>query len=116
MNVAAKLQEIIILVHKKRFVPALEQMPETLVCTVEANRIKTQEPFHGIAKIGARRFNEYMEMIRHKAVGMDKEIVQLGGVFQNTQKEFVVSGRSKNLLALITPREDVIAGTRILDP
>ena len=46
-----------------RLEPALEEMPDAVVATVEAHRIDAVEPLHATREVGLGRLDEQVEVV-----------------------------------------------------
>ena len=73
VDVLDQLQEVGLVVTKRGLVPVLEEMPHTVVATIEARSIaRKQRPHRPMEGLGTG-LHEQMDVIRHQCPGKDPE-------------------------------------------
>ena len=101
-------------IHHQRLVASAEQVPEEFVPTVEAGRVRAQEPLHARNQVGLRRLHHQMKMIRHEHVGVDLPPGLGASISQRLDEPLPILVILENSFPPIPAVHDVINRLRIL--
>jgi hypothetical protein len=86
-NVSGNLQQLTLLLDEDSLEPALEDMSQPLVGSVERLCIHTIQVAHATREIRIRRFDQQVIVIAHKAIGMADPSEALNDIPYNLKEQ-----------------------------
>lgn len=116
MNITNKLGEIRVAVTEDRLVSALKYVADVPVAPVVPLAVSRQHTLHYSPDRLLSPLDEQMNVIGHQAVSIDKETCLLFLSCEKREKFQVVFVVVKDILTIVTPRDDVIQTTLDLQP
>src|SRR5436190_20747025 len=90
-------------------------MAAELVVAIETQGVCAQQPFHARDQIGSWCLNNQMEMVAHQAPCVSEPIGLPTGVAQSLQKQDTVSVAAEDVLAVISPIDNMINRARVMN-
>ena len=115
MNVFYKGQQISVAVAKDGFVPALKEVPHSLVPSVVVHGIALVDTLEDFGERNVPGFNQKVHMIGHKYVGIEMKMIALLVADKNLDKFAIIEGIFKYLLLLVSSGDYMVKGTFILN-
>jgi hypothetical protein len=106
-DVAANLQEVRFVDDRGRAVRTLEDMPGSVVPSIEPLRVRAVEMTHSCAARRLGSLQEEMEVIRHDAVRVAEPCEPLHSSGEHLEPGLVVMGVEEEALLGVAPRTDV---------
>lgn len=108
MNVFYKGQQISVAVAKDGFVPALKEMPHSLVPSIKVHGIALVDTLKDFGERNVLGFNQQVDMVGHKYVGIELKMIALFVADKDLDKFAIIEGIFKYLLLLVSPGDYMI--------
>ena len=89
-NVAAKLQQIAVTLHKNGLVPSLENMTYPVVATVKTLGVNPVYVPHPLGKFAFNCFYQQVVVVVHKAIGVTEPVEPFDHLLEDGQKPLPV--------------------------
>lgn len=115
VNIAGKLQKIVVGIDQQRFISSLEKMPRLFSSTIDVSGIPEGEVLDNSGKRNVTNLNDQMDMIGHQAVDMYAMLESLTSLLEQEKKSATVMVLEKNRGSSITPKDNMIKGTWIMN-
>ena len=90
-------------------------MPHSLVPSIIVHGISLVDALEDFGKWNVPGFNQKVDMIGHKDVGIEMKMIALFVADKYIDKFTVIEGVFKYLLLLVTPRDYMIKGTFVFN-
>ena len=115
MNVSRQFKKITVGIYEIRLVPALEEMADSLVASVEPLRVAEGKILHDTGERFFSHLKRYMNMVIQKTKGMNP-MTKPFGPFLNQQTELrSVYSVIKHIILRVPAKDDVVQGTWIMN-
>jgi hypothetical protein len=115
MNVFYKGQQVSVAVAKDGFVPALKEVPRSLVPSIIVHGIALVDTLKDFGKRNVPGFNQKVDMVGHKYVGIEMKMIALFVADKDLDKFAIIEGIFKYRLLLVSPGDYMKKGAFVFN-
>jgi hypothetical protein len=115
MDVFYKGQQVSVAVAKDGFVPALKEVPHSLVPSIIVHGIALVDTLKDFGERNVPGFNQKVDMVGHKYVGIEMKMIALFVADKDLDKFAIIEGIFKYRLLLVSPGDYMIKGAFVFN-
>jgi len=116
MNVFYQGQQILLAVAKDGFVPALKEVPRSLVPSVIVHGIALVDTLEDFGERNVPGFNQKVHMVGHKYVGIEMEMIAFFVADKELDEFAIIEGIFKYLLLVVSSGDYMVKGAFVFNP